>query len=532
MSQDQAVGAPPAVAEVKDEIKPASQKIDPYNVAGEVDESGNVKAIDYDRLIQEFGVQPLTEEHLKRFEQVTGKPAHRLMRRKLFFSHRDFDKILDVYEKYGTFMLYTGRGPSSGSMHLGHTVPFLFTKELQEIFDVPLVIMLTDDEKYLYTRQKNDGVQKKGAEVEDFMEFAHENIKDIIALGFDPKKTFIYTDYEFVGGHFYWNASEFESLVTNNQAFGAFGFGGSTSVGLTSYLAKQCVAAFPSSYPELFGYKDYRYPDLDPAGKRRHKVLSKIPTLIPCAIDQEPYFRVLRDRCERMTNPHPKTTLILSKFLTALQGPGGKMSASDKNSAIFMSDKPNEIKNKINKHAFSGGRETKEEHEKYGGNPDVDVAWTYLSYFLESDEELEDLANQYRAGKLMTGDMKKRCIAELQKFVTDFQERRSKIDDNTMREFTRLRKLEFKGNPNPTHPQGEPEANGAAKGEEKVVREDGKLTKGERKALKIAQQKAEKERLRQEKESGQAPAAQKSTDDALSTEADKLKLAEDGGSKP
>lgn len=232
-----------------------------------------------------------------------------------------------------------------------------------------------------------------------------------------------------------------------------------------------------------------------------------------------------------MTNPHPKTTLILSKFLTALQGPGGKMSASDKNSAIFMSDKPNEIKNKINKHAFSGGRETKEEHEKYGGNPDVDVAWTYLSYFLESDEELEDLANQYRAGKLMTGDMKKRCIAELQKFVTDFQERRSKIDDNVMREFTRLRKLEFKGNPNPTHPLGEGEANGDAKGEEKVVREDGKLTKGERKALKIAQQKAEKERLRQEKESGQAP-AQKSANDALPSEADKLKLAEGDVSKP
>ncbi|KAK3067339.1 tryptophan--tRNA ligase, partial [Teratosphaeriaceae sp. CCFEE 6253] len=212
MATTEVVGAPPAVLEDVQDKKASSQQIDPYNVAGEVDEQGNVKAIDYDRLIQEFGVQPLTEEHLRRFEAVTHKPAHRLMRRKLFFSHRDFDKILDAYEQYGTFMLYTGRGPSSGSMHLGHTVPFLFTKELQEIFDVPLVIMLTDDEKYLHTRNKNDGHAKAHTAPEDFLDFAHANIKDIIALGFDMKKTFIYTDYEYLGGHFYRNASEFESL--------------------------------------------------------------------------------------------------------------------------------------------------------------------------------------------------------------------------------------------------------------------------------------------------------------------------------
>ncbi|KAK4626508.1 Tryptophan--tRNA ligase, cytoplasmic [Fulvia fulva] len=492
---EEGVGAPPEVKnaiDVRTTLPQSEQQIDPYNVSGGVDEQGNAKAIDYDRLIQQFGVQKLTEEHLERFEQVTGKKPHRLMRRKLFFSHRDFDKLLDVYEKHGTFMLYTGRGPSSGSMHLGHTVPFLFTKQIQEMFDVPLVIMLTDDEKYLYTRQKNDGRQEKGKAVEDFLDFAHQNIKDIIALGFDPKKTFIYTDYEYVGGHFYWNVSEFESLVTLSQATGAFGHKGETNIGMVAYAAKQCVAAFPSSYPELFGYANYSHINPDPKGLRRHKALADIPCLIPCAIDQEPYFRMVRDRCPRMTHPHPKTTLILSKFLTALQGPGGKMSASDANSAIFMSDTANQIKKKINSHAFSGGRETLEEHRQYGGNPDIDVAYTYLSYFLEDDAELEDLATRYRSGDLLTGDMKKRCIEELQKFVTSFQEKRSQVTDEVMREFMKPRKLEFKGNPNPTHPMSEvkSEANGPA---EKVVREDGKLTKGQRKEQKLAEKKREKE---------------------------------------
>lgn len=220
-----AVGAPPAVPRVEQVKQAASeQQIDPYNVAGARDEHGNIKAIDYDALRQRFDTPALTEEHLARFEKVTGKPPHRLMRRKLFFSHRDFDKILDYYEKYGFFLLYTGRGPSSGSMHLGHSIPFSFTKELQDIFDVPLVIMLTDDEKFLFTRNKNQGKATKGSALGDFIKYAHENCKDIIALGFDPKKTFIYTDYEYMGGHFYQNISEFESLITNNQIRGALGF--------------------------------------------------------------------------------------------------------------------------------------------------------------------------------------------------------------------------------------------------------------------------------------------------------------------
>lgn len=67
------------------------------------------------------------------------------------------------------------------------------------------------------------------------------------------------------------------------------------------------------------------------------------------------------------------------------------MSASDPNSSIFMSDTPNQIKNKINKHGFSGGRETEEEHRKYGGDTEVDVAYQYLSFFLDDDEELKTI---------------------------------------------------------------------------------------------------------------------------------------------
>lgn len=146
---------------------------------------------------------------------MTGHKPHRWLRRGLFFSHRDFDKILTRYEHGEPFFLYTGRGPSTGSLHLGHTIPLHFTRWLQEVFDVPLVFMLTDDEKALF---------KDSVSFEDALHYAMENARDIIALGFDVKKTFIYSDLKYFGNHFLMNAWEFSKLVTFNQVRGAFGF--------------------------------------------------------------------------------------------------------------------------------------------------------------------------------------------------------------------------------------------------------------------------------------------------------------------
>ena len=103
------------------------QNIDPWNVQGaEVD--GVIQAIDYNKLIEQFGTRKISPELLEKFERITGHKPHRLLRRGMFFSHRDLESILDRYEKGKPFFLYTGRGPSSDSMHLGHLIPFMFTK--------------------------------------------------------------------------------------------------------------------------------------------------------------------------------------------------------------------------------------------------------------------------------------------------------------------------------------------------------------------------------------------------------------------
>lgn len=68
------------------------------------------------------------------------------------------------------------------------------------------------------------------------------------------------------------------------------------------------------------------------------------------------------------------------------------MSASVATSAIFMTDTAKQIKTKINKYAFSGGRDTIEEHRKHGGNTEVDVSYQYLTFFEHDDAKLKEIA--------------------------------------------------------------------------------------------------------------------------------------------
>ena len=122
------------------------QMVNPWSVKGEVGEDGKVKAIDYAKLTEQFGTKLIDAALLERFERLTGHKPHHFLRRQIVFSHRDLETILDRYEKKEPFFIYTGRGPSSDSMHIGHTVPFQLTKWLSNVLDAPLVIMLTDGE--------------------------------------------------------------------------------------------------------------------------------------------------------------------------------------------------------------------------------------------------------------------------------------------------------------------------------------------------------------------------------------------------
>jgi len=345
--------------------------------------------IDYDRLIREFGVSKLDEGLLKRIKKHT-KEIHFMLRRGIFFAHRDLGWLLDEYEKGNKFFLYTGCGPS-GPIHLGHAGTWIFTKWLQDVFNADLWFQFTDDEKFLFKDKSFEEIQK----------WTYENMLDVIALGFKPGKTHFLVDTK-NASLLYPEAIKFAKKITFSTVKASFGMTNENNIGEIFYTSMQAV---PAIIPSVLAKKN-------------------IPCLIPLAIDQDPHFRVARDVYPKLG--YYKPSIIHSQFLPPLTGTEGKMSSST-GQAIYMTDTLKEVENKIKKYAFSGGKDTLEEHRKLGGNPDIDVSFQYLRFlFEEDDKKLEKIYHDYKSGKMLSSELKKITIDKMNLFLKEHQAKREK----------------------------------------------------------------------------------------------------------
>ncbi len=347
--------------------------VTPWDVSGHVD---------YDKLIQKFGTKRI-DASLRGKLTKDAKDTNVLLSREFFFSHRDLDLALKDYEAGKGFFLYTGRGPS-GPMHIGHLMPLMFTKWLQDQFGVNVYIELTDDEKYWVKDQSWEEIQK----------WSYENALDIAAVGFDPEKTFMFKDSEYIK-NVYPLMVKVAKKVNNTTVKAVFGFSGETNIGLNFYPAYQTMPTF----------------------------FEKKRCLIPCAIDQDNYWRIQRDVAESLG--YFKTAALHCKFLPPLTGMDGKMSASQADTAIWLTDDAKTVRKKVMKYAFSGGKDTVEEHRAKGGNPDIDVSFQWMKIFFEAnDKTLAQIEKDYRAGKILSGEMKQLFVDRLNTFLAKHQEQR------------------------------------------------------------------------------------------------------------
>jgi len=66
---------------------------------------------------------------------------------------------------------------------------------------------------------------------------------------------------------------------------------------------------------------------------------------------------------------------------------------------------------------------------------DIDVAYQYLTFFHDDDEEIAKVAEEYRSGRLLSGELKAMTIKILTNFVKEFQERKAKITPELVKAF-------------------------------------------------------------------------------------------------
>ena len=206
--------------------------VTPWEVHGKLGEEN------YAKLMQKFGTQAISTELIEKIKKITGE-IHPLIKFHYFFSHRDFDWLLNKYENGESFYLYTGRGPS-GLIHMGHILPWLFTRYMQDKFKSKLLFQITDDEKFLY----NPDLDR-----DKIAEYTYENILDVIAIGFKPELTKIIVDTKHIK-HLYPIATEIAKKITFSTAKAVFGFTSMTNIGMIGFPPIQAAPCFLPSIIE------------------------------------------------------------------------------------------------------------------------------------------------------------------------------------------------------------------------------------------------------------------------------------------
>ena len=335
---------------------------------------------DNQKLVERFGA--------KKISSLKDVPDFYAFKRGLIYSHRDFDKFYAALKKGEKCAIVSGVN-ASGTLHLGHKVVFDTNLYFQKKYGVPVYIPISDDESYVSGKIKD---QKEA------LKFSMKLAKEMLAYGFDPKKTFI------IIGQIYTNiynlAIKLSKRVTLSEIISSYGYKKEDNPGLYFYPAVQSAHVLLPQ--ELRNIKN---------------------VLVPIGPDEDSHLRIARDIASRAG--YVKPSVLHITFLPGLDGE--KMSKS-KNNNISLEDDEKTLRKKANK-ALSGGRDTAEEQRKHGGDPDKDMPCFYLTNLFLDEKDGKNLIKDYKSGKLLSGEVKKMFGDALVNFTSDFQKRVGKISD-------------------------------------------------------------------------------------------------------
>ncbi len=352
--------------------------------------------VDYNDVVKKFGISLIDDALRERIKKDAGE-AHFMIRRGLYFAHRDMNWLLDKYEKGEKFYVYTGIAPS-GSMTIAHLPHFMMAQWLQERFGADVLIQIPDEEKFLAKRDPK-------LTLDTTHDLAYKDALDIAALGFDPEKTKIFLNTEYASV-LYKQAVRVSKYLTFSIIKDAFGFGNDTNIGTIFYTSMQAVPAFLKSVQQ---------------GKN-------VPCLIPLGLDQDVHFRVARNAIDKLG--YYKPAIMHSTFIPSLKG-GPKMSSSDPDNAIYLEDGPEAVEKKVNR-AITGQQSTAELQKKLGGDPDKCAVCQYNKYMFEPDDKkLNAILDGERKGTLLAGEHKKDLAKKINRFLEAHRKKKEKIRDKT-----------------------------------------------------------------------------------------------------
>ena len=352
-------------------------KLDPWGIT-EIE--------DYERLYKDFGIKP--------FKPLLPKVPNpnMFMRRGIIFGHRDFERILEAMESNGEFAVLSGIKPT-GEFHLG---TLMTAREI--------IYFQKQGAKTFYCVADIEAYEDNNIPFEKSQKIAVGNIADVLALGLDPKKAYIYMQSkEMRVRNFAMIFARRVTLATMRAIYGE------RNIGLYFSALIQAGDILLPQHEDFGGPK---------------------PTVIPVGVDQDPHLRFTRDLAQKFRRKFgfilPSSTY--HKLIKGLDG-SPKMSKRNPMSYFTLHEPPESIAKKIS-NAFTGGRPTVKEQRELGGIPEICSVYAInMFHFMEDDKEVAQLYNDCKSGNIICGECKQKTVEIVLKFVKNLEEKRKKYID-------------------------------------------------------------------------------------------------------
>ena len=413
----------------------------------------------YDEICEKFGLEKIDSSKLP-------NPTH-LHRRGIIFAHRDLDSVLNVRKSGKSFGVLSGLMPS-GQMHLGHKMVIDQAKWFQDLGgDVTIAVAdleahatrglslekcrkyaveeyisnyagmgLNPEKTSIYFQSERSIVQKMGftlgtktnlSEMEAIYGFSgntslahvqsplvqagdivHPQLDEygglrpiVVPVGIDQdphirltRGMVSKTNWFNVNNNKSGNLTIGLSIQDNNQEIMGIRSDGGIDKNQRKMIIDRAISAINKA-----GYKEIN-------SNPKHGTIDVKDANTENRAEIQYELLTLERQLGGMGLMQPSSTY--HQFAVGMTG--GKMSSSQPETTIFLNDSMKSIEKKI-KASFSGGQSTIEEHRSKGGNPEIDVAYQYLRYFFEEDDnELNKIREEYISGELLTGEIKAICV--------------------------------------------------------------------------------------------------------------------------
>lgn len=341
--------------------------------------------IDYNRLMEEFGIEPISEV----IHRLPKKQQHFYMTRDIMFGHTALDSVIDAITKNKPFAVMTGIKPSSPEYHIGNLITcnevIYFQKQGGKVY-----FCIADLESYADGNLPLDQAEKN----------AVENVADLIALGLDLDNAYVYRQ------------SKQEEVMRLGYLLSSH----ATYNMMKAMYGQHRIGVYNAAFIQV---ADILLPQL---------MNGPIPTVTPIGADQAPHARLSHDLARKKFFQDTYGFLMPSfTFHRLIQGLDGsdKMAKRNPMSVLTLFEDSKSLKKKI-MNTFTGGRVTVEEQRKSGGEPDICRVFDLFRFFFQYDDsEIEKIKSLCLSGKLLCGEDKKNLLGLVSEFMQKHKQKRA-----------------------------------------------------------------------------------------------------------